>query len=101
MQVDGASRFRFFVSTVLPLNRPMLATLAVFTFITTWNTYLWPLLVTSEERGRTVQIARRSLQGEAATARPRVMPATGRVVAGARIALVLGPRRRQARDERG
>lgn len=92
MQVDGASRFRFFVSTVLPLNRPMLATLAVFTFITTWNTYLWPLLVTSEERVRTVQIALRSLQGEATTAWPLVMAATVMVIAGTVVVLVLGQR---------
>src|SRR5699024_4974858 len=96
MQVDGASRFRFFVSTVLPLNRPMLATLAVFTFITTWNTYLWPLLVTSEERVRTVQIALRSLQGEATTAWPLVMAATVLVMAGPLSVLVLGPRQLKA-----
>ena len=96
MQVDGASRFRFFVSTVLPLNRPMLATLAVFTFITTWNTYLWPLLVTSEERVRTVQIALRSLQGEATTAWPLVMAATVMVMAGTLIVLVLGQRQLKA-----
>jgi len=96
MQVDGASRLRFFVSTVLPLNRPMLATLGVFTFITTWNTYLWPLLVTSEERVRTVQIALRSLQGEATTAWPLVMAATVMVMAGTLIVLVLGQRQLKA-----
>src|SRR5699024_8021572 len=92
----GASRLRFFVSTVLPLNRPMLATLGVFTFITTWNTYLWPLLVTSEERVRTVQIALRSLQGEATTAWPLVMAATVMVMAGTLIVLVLGQRQLKA-----
>ena len=96
MQVDGASRLRFFVSTVLPLNRPMLATLGVFTFITTWNTYLWPLLVTSEERVRTVQIALRSLQDEATTAWPLVMAATVMVMAGTLIVLVLGQRQLKA-----
>src|SRR5699024_5218364 len=96
MQVDGASRLRFFVSTVLPLNRPMLATLGVFTFITTWNTYLWPLLVTSEERVRTVQIALRSLQGVATTAWPLVMAETVMVKARTLIVLSLGQRQLKA-----
>lgn len=96
MQVDGATRLRFFVSTVLPLNRPMLATLAVYTFITTWNTYLWPLLVTSEERVRTVQIGLRSLQGEATTAWPLVMATTVMVMAATLVVLVVGQRQLKA-----
>ncbi|SDT28744.1 carbohydrate ABC transporter permease [Microlunatus soli] len=44
--IDGAGRFRTFVSIMLPLARPSLAVLAVFTFITYWNSFLWPLVIT-------------------------------------------------------
>lgn len=45
--VDGAGRFRTFLSIMLPLARPSLAVLTVFTFITYWNSFLWPLVVTT------------------------------------------------------
>ncbi len=51
--VDGAGRFRVFFSIMLPLARPSLAVLAVFTFINYWNSFLWPLIITNsvEEKG--------------------------------------------------
>ena len=91
-QIDGASRFRFFVSMVIPLSRPMLATLAVYTFINTWNKYLWPLLVTTDDRVRTVQIGLRSMQGEATTQWPMVMAATVMVMAATVVVLLIGQR---------
>lgn len=96
MQIDGASRFRFFVSMVLPLSRPMLATLAVYSFITTWNKYLWPLLVASGEQVRTVQIGLKAMQGVATTAWPLVMAATVMVMAATTVVLVLGQRQLKA-----
>lgn len=96
MQIDGASRLRFFVSMVLPLSRPMLATLAMYSFITTWNKYLWPLLVTSNDRVRTVQIGLKSMQGVATTAWPLVMAATVMVMAATTVVLVLGQRQLKA-----
>ncbi|WP_069799517.1 carbohydrate ABC transporter permease [Tepidibacillus sp. HK-1] len=55
-QIDGCGRFRFFVSFVLPLSKPMLSALAIYGFLTTWNMYLWPLLTTTNNNVRTVQI---------------------------------------------
>lgn len=55
-QLDGCSRFRFYLSFALPLSKPMIIALAIYSFLTTWNMYLWPLLVTSNESVRTVQI---------------------------------------------
>ncbi|WP_202081352.1 carbohydrate ABC transporter permease [Caldalkalibacillus salinus] len=55
-QMDGCSRFRFFASFVIPLSRPVLIALGIYGFLTTWNMYLWPLLATSNENVRTVQI---------------------------------------------
>ena len=46
--VDGANRFRTFVSIVLPLAGPALATLSVITFLAYWNDYLWPVIVCQE-----------------------------------------------------
>jgi multiple sugar transport system permease protein len=46
--VDGASRFRTFVSVALPLAGPALATLAVITFLAFWNDYLWPVIICND-----------------------------------------------------
>ena len=43
--VDGASRFKFFRTVLIPLSRPALTTVAIFSFIASWNAYLLPLLV--------------------------------------------------------
>lgn len=55
-RIDGCSRFRFFWRMVIPLSRPILAALGTYSFITNWNQYLWPLLVTNSDGIRTVQI---------------------------------------------
>jgi len=55
--LDGAGRLRFLWSIVLPLSRPALTTVFVFIFISTYNAFLWPLVVTSSERLRVIQIA--------------------------------------------
>lgn len=48
-RVDGANRMRVFWSIVLPLSRPILAAVSIFVFITAWNNFLWPFLVTNQE----------------------------------------------------
>ena len=53
-RIDGASEFRIFVSIVLPLCKPTLATLAIINVIWRWNDVLWPLLVTSSRDMYTV-----------------------------------------------
>lgn len=54
--VDGCGRFRYLWIILLPLSRPALATLAVYTFLTTWNQFYWPLLVTNSNDWRTTQV---------------------------------------------
>jgi len=54
--------FRFFCRVVLPLSKTSLVTLAVYSFLDAWNMYLWPLLVTNDDRVRTVQIGLKQLQ---------------------------------------
>ncbi len=63
-RVDGASEFRIFVSIVLPALRPILATLATFTFLGTWNDFMWPLIVLSDESLYTLPVALASLSRE-------------------------------------
>jgi multiple sugar transport system permease protein len=53
---DGASEFRIIRSIVLPLALPGMATLAIFTFLTAWNDFLWPLLVTSSPAHQTLPV---------------------------------------------
>lgn len=62
--IDGCSNFRFLTTIVLPLARPALGTLAVYSFLQTYNQYLWPLLITNQESMRTVQIGIALLQDE-------------------------------------
>jgi multiple sugar transport system permease protein len=50
--LDGAGRFRTFFKIILPMASPSVATLAVLTFITQWNDYLWSKLVGPEESVR-------------------------------------------------
>jgi multiple sugar transport system permease protein len=64
--VDGAGRFRTFVSIILPLAAPALATLAVISFLGFWNDYLWPLL-TCQGPGCTLAPGLRNLQGTYST----------------------------------
>jgi ABC-type glycerol-3-phosphate transport system permease component len=53
---DGASEFRIIWSVALPLALPGIATLAIFTFLSAWNDFLWPLLVTSSNLHRTLPV---------------------------------------------
>ncbi|HAL17528.1 MAG TPA: glycerol-3-phosphate ABC transporter permease [Anaerolineaceae bacterium] len=62
--MDGCGSFRFLITIVLPLARPALGTLAVYSFLQTYNQYLWPLLITNDQTMRTVQIGIALLQDE-------------------------------------
>ena len=63
-RIEGAGEFRIFWSVALPLLRPILVTLAVFTFLGMWNDFLWPLIVLSDERKYTLPVALANLSGE-------------------------------------
>lgn len=66
-RIDGASDRRVFVAIIIPLIRPVLVALAVFTFLTTWNDFLWPLVVISDESMQTITLAAGRLQGQFVT----------------------------------
>ena len=63
-RVDGAGELRIFSSVVVPLCTPVLVTLALFTFMGTWNDFLWPLIVLSDSRLPTLPVALANLLGE-------------------------------------
>lgn len=54
--IDGCSNLRYLLTIAVPLARPALGTLAVYSFLQTYNQYLWPLLITNKVEMRTVQI---------------------------------------------
>ena len=56
-RVDGAGEYRIFLRIVLPLCGPALATVGVLTFVSTWNSFLWPLVVASTEDMYTLPVA--------------------------------------------
>ncbi|RKL66965.1 sugar ABC transporter permease [Salipaludibacillus neizhouensis] len=60
-RVDGCSHFRIYWNIVLPIVKPALATLGIFTFMMTWNDFLWPLVVLKDSSVHTIQIALRTL----------------------------------------
>jgi ABC-type glycerol-3-phosphate transport system permease component len=60
--IDGCSNLRYLLTIATPLARPALGTLAVYSFLQTYNQYLWPLLITNSTNMRTVQIGIRMLQ---------------------------------------
>ena len=55
-RMDGASEWRVLRSIVFPLAVPGMATLAIFTFLSAWNDFLWPLVVTSSDDMRTLPV---------------------------------------------
>ena len=63
-RIDGASEWRLYRSIVLPLARPILVTLAIFTFMSTWNDFMWPLIVLTDNAKYTLPVAIANLVGE-------------------------------------
>lgn len=56
-RIDGANFFRSYLSVCLPLIRPGLAFLGIYTFVASWNDYIWPLVVLTDPDQLTLQVA--------------------------------------------
>jgi multiple sugar transport system permease protein len=63
-RIDGAGEWRTFISIVLPLIKPVLATLAIFVFLWHWNDLLWPLVVGQSDEARTLTVGLATLNTE-------------------------------------
>jgi multiple sugar transport system permease protein len=66
--IDGAGHFRVFARVLLPLVAPALATFAVFAFMSSWNAFLWPLVITQTQEYMTLPVGLSLLQGRYSTA---------------------------------
>lgn len=62
--IDGCSRLRTLCQVVLPLSRPALSTVAVLTFLSTWNDLTWPLIAINQETQYTLQLGLTTFQGQ-------------------------------------
>jgi sn-glycerol 3-phosphate transport system permease protein len=80
-RIDGMGHLRFLWTILLPLSRPALTAVGVYVFITSWNMYFWPLIITRSTEMQTLQIGLNSLKaGEAAN--------PGLVLAGAALSVI-------------
>ena len=104
-RIDGASRLGVLFKIVLPLSGPVLATVAVITFLWTWNDFLWPLITIYNPDNMTLQLGLTTFQGAHQT---NTQPADGgerderhpRPAAVLRRTAVLHPRHRDVGIER-
>ena len=90
--LDGCGPARYLWSILVPLSRPALATLAVYTFLNTWNQYYWPLLIIDSPVWRTTQIGITAFRSSEITVYNLQMAATIIVMLPTLILLVLGQR---------
>ncbi len=75
-QLDGCSYFGLFWRVVLPLSRGPLASLAVLFFLANWNSFLWPLTITNNQKLYVIQVGIASLQGQYSAAYNYVLAAS-------------------------
>jgi len=91
-RIDGCSEFRIYWSIILPLCKPVLAALGIFTFMGSWNAFLWPLIVMIKENMYTLPVALANLSGQYATKFGLLMAGAVVVVAPVIIVFVLAQR---------
>ena len=80
-KVDGCPEYRIFIQIVIPLIKPALISLVVFTFVTSWNDFLWPLVSTTDSSMYTLTVSLSLLKTQYATN-------YGLVLAGAAVSFV-------------
>jgi multiple sugar transport system permease protein len=83
-KIDGASLFRIFWSLIVPMSIPSLTTLGILTWISTWNEYLWPLLIGKEENVRVLTVALGVFKSQT----PQGSPDWGGLMAGALLSIL-------------
>ena len=63
-RMDGASFWRIYLQIILPLSRPVIATLGIFTFLGSWNDFLWPLITISSVENKTLPLGLTMFQSQ-------------------------------------
>jgi multiple sugar transport system permease protein len=79
-QIDGCGHWRFLWTVAAPMSAPALVTITLFTFLGSWNGFLWPLLVTHSPRMRVLQVGLSLLQSEESTNLNTLMAASAIVI---------------------
>ena len=80
-EIAGIGHFKYYLTVVLPIAKTSLVTLAIYGFLSAWNMYLWPLLSTTNDTVRTVQIGLKQLQSQETVNQWGVVMAGAMVVA--------------------
>ncbi|GGJ11702.1 sugar ABC transporter permease [Alicyclobacillus cellulosilyticus] len=62
-RIDGCGNFRLYAHVALPILRPTLAALGIFTFMGSWNDFMWPLVILNDPKKYTLQVMLNSLNG--------------------------------------
>lgn len=55
-EIDGCGSFKFYTTILVPVAKPVIASVFISSFVSTWNMYLWPMLITTRNEMRTVQV---------------------------------------------
>ena len=66
-KIDGASDFRIYSTIVMPIAKPIIATMTILKAMWSWNMYMWPLIICNEERMKPIQVALNTFKGKATT----------------------------------
>jgi multiple sugar transport system permease protein len=75
-RIDGAGTLQILFLIILPLSRPIMATLAILTFVQAWNNFLWPLIITDSDNLRVLTVALSAFQGQFSSQWNLMMAAT-------------------------
>lgn len=94
-KIDGCSHFFIYTKIVLPLSKGVLSTWAIYSFLSLWNMYLWPLMVSTRPESRTIQIGLKMLKSEEETNFGRLMAGVALVIIPSLIVLFLGQKQLQ------
>jgi multiple sugar transport system permease protein len=91
-KIDGAGHVRFLWSIALPISVPALVTVAILSFYASWNAFQWPLIVTSSQEIRPIQVALNAFSAEAGSQYHLLMAAASLVVAPIVLLYLVGQR---------
>ncbi|KKB11699.1 sugar ABC transporter permease [Devosia geojensis] len=91
-RIDGCAHWQIYLYIVMPLSRAALGALAIFAFVSQWNNFLWPLIVTTRPEMQTVTVALSTLQGQYNTDWPLLMTGSVLAVAPVIAVFILGNR---------
>jgi multiple sugar transport system permease protein len=75
-RIDGAGTLQIIFQVILPVSRPIMATLALLTFVGAWNNFLWPLIITDSDNLRVLTVALSAFQGQFSSQWNLMMAAT-------------------------